>query len=187
MKLILKNFRCFSNLELTIPDKGLVLLYGDSGVGKSSIIKAIHFCLFGKEQKVIAIGQKSCSVEMEIDDWKIIRTKNPSHLTLITPNGKVEDDVAKQMIISRFGEHFLLTNYIAQKSVNSFFALSNVDKTTFLHQLTMQQFDINSFKGRLKNKIKDRRNNIISISSEIAIYESMIDQEEMREGRTGPG
>ena len=128
MKLILQNFRCFRDLTIELPDKGLVLLWGHSGVGKSTLLKAIHFALFGKEQKVVTTGEKKCSVTLvlpkfEGDEWTIVRTKSPTHLRLNTPDGSFEDDVAQQMILNRFGDHFLLTNYIAQKSVNSFFAL----------------------------------------------------------------
>ena len=186
MKLTLKNFRCFPSLTLDLPDKGIVLLWGNSGVGKSSILKAIHFVLFGKELKVITLGEKKCSVSLTLEDptygqWEITRTKGPTHLRLTTLEGKFEDDVAQQMILSRFGDHFVLTNYIAQKSVNSFFGLSNTEKTAFLHHLTIQQFDIDSFKGKIKHKIKDRRTALTRLSSEVATYRVMFD-EECKEG-----
>lgn len=183
MKLVLKNFRCFTNLTLDLPSKGLVLLWGNSGVGKSSILKAINFVLYGKEQKVVTLGEKKCSVCMSLDEeeagdrWQITRTKGPTHLVLQTEEGKFEDDVAQQMIYSRFGEHFFLTNYIAQKSVNSFFGLSNTEKTAFLHRLTIQQFDIDSFKGKIKNKIKDRRLALAGITSEVSTYRTLLEEE----------
>ena len=186
MKLILQNFRCFRDLTIELPDKGLVLLWGHSGVGKSTLLKAIHFALFGKEQKVVTTGEKKCSVTLvlpkyEGDEWTIVRTKSPTHLRLNTLDGSFEDDVAQQMILNRFGDHFLLTNYIAQKSVNSFFALSNADKTTFLHHLTLQQFDVETLKNKIKSKIRDRKSALATLSGEVGTLRVMLEQEELIE------
>ena len=186
MKLILQNFRCFRDLTIELPDKGLVLLWGHSGVGKSTLLKAIHFALFGKEQKVVTTGEKKCSVTLvlpkyEGDEWTIVRTKSPTHLRLNTQDGSFEDDVAQQMILNRFGDHFLLTNYIAQKSVNSFFALSNADKTTFLHHLTLQQFDVETLKNKIKSKIRDRKSALATLSGEVGTLRVMLEQEELIE------
>jgi DNA repair protein SbcC/Rad50 len=187
MKLILQNFRCFRDLTIEFPDKGLVLLWGHSGVGKSTLLKAIHFALFGKEQKVVTNGEKKCSVTLvlprrtEGDEWTIFRTKNPTYLRLTTIEGSFEDEVAQQMILNRFGDHFLLTNYIAQKSVNSFFALSNADKTTFLHHLTLQQFDVDSLKNKIKSKIRDRKSALATLSGEVGTLRVMLEQEELTE------
>ena len=45
MKLTLKNFRCYSERTFDFGEKGLLLLSGHSGVGKTSIILAINFAL----------------------------------------------------------------------------------------------------------------------------------------------
>ena len=174
MKLILKNFRCFLDKTIEIPDKGLILLSGQSGSGKSSILKAINFALYGKETKVVTVGKKKCSVEYHIDTWVIKRTKNPTYLNLKINEDEYQDSVAQNLINERFGDNFLLTNYIQQKAINSFFSLSNVDKTSFLHKLTVQKFDIESLKNKIKLKIKERRNAMLTISSEISTYKTMM-------------
>ncbi|RLD21546.1 MAG: hypothetical protein DRI69_03760 [Bacteroidetes bacterium] len=43
-KLDLKNFRLFSNFELEMPDSNLIVLVGNNGAGKTSILDAIALC-----------------------------------------------------------------------------------------------------------------------------------------------
>lgn len=60
MHLILENFRCHGKLSVEFPDSGLVLISGDSGAGKSTILNAIQFALYGSVKKPYPLnGKKS--------------------------------------------------------------------------------------------------------------------------------
>ena len=50
---------------LDLGDDNFTLLTGKSGVGKTTIFDAISFVLYGKGQKVIMHGKKSCKVVFE--------------------------------------------------------------------------------------------------------------------------
>ena len=68
-KIILNNIRSYSErMEITIP-KGKILFQGDIGSGKSTILSAIEFGLFGlgdiDGNNLIRIGKKKCSVKVE--------------------------------------------------------------------------------------------------------------------------
>jgi len=77
-KLFLKNIRSYENLEIEFP-KGSVLLAGDIGSGKTSILLGLQFALFGLQP-----GQKGASIlrqgadsacarlEMDIDGESVI-------------------------------------------------------------------------------------------------------------------
>ena len=77
-KLNLRNIRSYEELELKFP-KGSVLLSGEIGAGKTSILLGLQFALFGLQP-----GQKGASIlrqgtdnayarlEMEVDEEKII-------------------------------------------------------------------------------------------------------------------
>ena len=166
MKLKLENFRCFKNIELNFPNYGTILLWGNSGIGKTTIFKAINFVLYGKEQKIVKNGEKKCKVELIKDNFHIIRTKGPSHLTLLTESGKFEDDVAQSKIDDLFGKDFLLTGYMAQKGLESFFYLSNVEKSAFLQKLSLKDVDVENIRRKTRDIIRDRKDKLISVSTE---------------------
>ena len=77
-KLKLTNIRSYENLEIEFP-KGAILLSGDIGAGKTSILLALQFALFGlqpgqKGASLIRNGtnEASVSLEIEIDGKSII-------------------------------------------------------------------------------------------------------------------
>jgi DNA repair exonuclease SbcCD ATPase subunit len=178
MKLILQNFRCHRTREFNFPSVGTVLLDGPSGAGKTSIFKAINFALFGKEQKVTTLGEKKTKVVLHIADTIITRTKNPSHLTVALGNGDLlQDDAAQAHINATFGQNFLLTSYVAQKSVEGFFSLSDAEKTAFLHKISMQDFDVDSLKGKLKGKVKERKLTLASARGQVLALLQVCDAE----------
>ena len=97
MKLKLHNFRCHSDSEYEFPDLGLVLLSGNSGSGKSTILKAILYALFGSKavRKPYSFGTNTCSVTLEFMGMKIHRTNRPNRVTV---NGDLEDAAAQSFI-----------------------------------------------------------------------------------------
>ena len=140
--IILKNFRCYKYKRIDFLDKGLSLLCGKSGNGKSSIMMAIHFALFGTGTKIIKRGETSCSVELVFDDLKIIRTKKPNQVIV---NDIYEDDVAQNIINKKFGEMFHITGYIEQNASNSFIIMNPTDKLHFLEKFVNRILNLPKF------------------------------------------
>ncbi|RLG14256.1 MAG: hypothetical protein DRN66_02540, partial [Candidatus Nanohalarchaeota archaeon] len=77
-KLFLKNIRIFEEETINFP-RGVVLLEGDIGSGKTTILKSIEFALFGagpnlRASTLLKKGQTSASVNllMEIDGKSIM-------------------------------------------------------------------------------------------------------------------
>jgi DNA repair exonuclease SbcCD ATPase subunit len=162
MKLVLNNFRCFKELTLELPENGTILLWGTSGIGKTTIFKAINFVLYGKEQKVVKHGEKKCKVEFHFNDIVVIRTKVPNHLTLKKSNGdEYADEPAQKEIEKIFGRDFLLTSYMAQKGTESFFNLSNNEKSSFLQKLSLKDFDVESIRRKTRDIIKERKDKLL--------------------------
>lgn len=143
MKLKLNNFGCHRSFELEIPDKGMILLSGHSGQGKSSILRAISYVFFGKINRPYTHGTTSCKVEL---DWtlpsgvhlNIIRTSKPSRLTLLLDGDSYEDEEAQGIISSNLNmdaDTFSIISYCEQGTNSSLLSVSSQDQLSFLQEL----------------------------------------------------
>jgi exonuclease SbcC len=177
MKLILKNFKCYDSREFIFADSGLSLITGNSGSGKSSILQAIYFALYGTGSKIVKFGEKSCRVELYIeglkDGYHIVRTKGPNRLIV---NDIYEDISAQEIINQEFGNSYNITGYISQNAVNSFIHMSPIEKLSFLEKFTFSDIDLSSIKKRSKDLIKEKNDNLVSISSQLELATGMVDQ-----------
>ena len=198
MRLQLHNFRCFQSLDLLFPQNGTAILWGNSGIGKTSIFKAINFVLYGKEQKVTKFGEKKCKVKLDIDVNEttclvITRTKNPTHLSLkkityATPSERIdelrtidsetflEDDSAQSTIEQYFGKDFLLTSYMSKKGIENFFTLSSNEKAIFLQKLALKEFDVDQIRKKVRDILRLRKDTLISIQTKKEIYQLDLDK-----------
>ena len=152
MKLKLKNFRCYEDEVFDFGDKGLTLLSGSSGKGKTTLLMAIDFALFGTGTKIVANGKKSCSVELEFGGLKIVRKKGPNHLLV---NDKYEDDAGEAIIQEKFGKIFNSVSYIPQNLKKTFVLISPTDRLEFLETFAFNNFDVSNLKDRAKAVIKE--------------------------------
>ncbi len=176
MKLILNNFRCFKDTTIELPDKGTILLWGTSGIGKTTIFKAINFVLYGKEQKVVKHGEKKCKVVMHFKDIIITRTKVPNHLIFKKGDDEKRDDPAQHEIDKLFGKDFLLTSYMAQKGTENFFNLSSNEKSAFLQKLSLKDFDVEGIRRKVRDTIKQRKDKLLVNSTEYKMIKKELDE-----------
>ena len=90
-KLRWKNLLSTGNVftEINLCEKDMTLIVGQNGAGKSTILDALSFVLFGKPfrkinkpQLINSITQKNCVVEIEFsigtNEYKIIRGMKPT-------------------------------------------------------------------------------------------------------------
>jgi exonuclease SbcC len=104
-RLILKNFKRFRNDEIRFKD-GITGILGNNGTGKSSIVQAIFFALYGVQATGIAADfivsgfagpKEKCEVRLDFriggDNYTVLRTfkkgKTVSHDALFHQNGKL--------------------------------------------------------------------------------------------------
>ena len=178
MKIILKNFKCYKDSSFDLGEKGSVLIQGYSGIGKSSILNGIFFCLFGQGNDIIKDGEKNCSVQLILDDnSNIIRTKRPNTLTFIDKNGnEIHDDEAQNKISSIFGNNYNITGYISQDCNDSFIMLSPSDKLEFLENFIFKNFDIVEKREKCKSMIKKREQELEKCVREIELNTKILEE-----------
>ena len=179
MKIKLENFRCYENKEFDLGDNGLVLISGASGAGKSTILNAIYFCLFGEGNKIVSHGKTSCKVEMEINlnkHMKISRTKRPNRLVLEVDDDTIQDQAAQDIINRLFGDMFDVSGYISQNGANSFILMNPADKLTFLERFAFKDIDLTNIKGRCKAVIKKRHDQHIKSIAEYEMANKVVSE-----------
>ena len=186
MKLTLTNFRCYEKQTFDI-GKGLVLLSGPSGVGKSTICIAINFVLFGVGNKVVSQGKNSCNVELEFDNVKIQRSKRPNRLIYIDEyNNHHEDDSAQSIINDKFGEMFGVTGYISQNALNSFIVLSPVEKLEFFEKFAFQDTKLDLIKERNRQETKSRYELMLKTIAQLETTKELFEQMKLPDKVTFP-
>lgn len=186
MKVILENFRCYSKKNFEIPDKGLVLLSGESGKGKTTFIQSIIYALFGKcSVKPYSHGTKNCTVTLEYKDIKINRQHKgtPYKLKVYYEDQEYTDDTAQTVINKYFGlnyDEFMVTSYVPQRSKSSVISMTPVDQLHFIEKLAFTDEVRKDFQLRFKNKLKETQDLISYTEGKISSLEEHYQKEKER-------
>lgn len=143
MFLKLTNFKFHRDYSIIIPEEGMTLLCGPSGIGKTAILNSISFGLYGKIKRPYSHTTKTCSVELKSEKYKIhiIRSKNPNKLSVTYNNKKYEEkSVAQAVIDSVFKmDHskFAISSFFDHKKINSLISMSPSEQLNFVEKLAL--------------------------------------------------
>ena len=180
-KIELENYRCYSTHSITFND-GLNVIAGENGSGKTTIVEAIAFALFGnkltrgKANAWVSHGKKHGKVVLHLDNYIITRGDNEQHVA--TTDGEI---IARQHVgIDEWMEAtyglnadlFSTSNYIAQKDIESFSGLQPAEKIKRIEKLL--RIDVlDSIKDNSKAKLKLLRSELRSMENKLknAVYE----------------
>ena len=171
----MKNFRCYEDITFDLGESGITLISAPSGYGKSTILNGIYFALFGVGNKVTSFGKTSCLVNLEFEDLKITRTKRPNRLVVSCgTEDEYEDEVAQQIINSKFGENFDVTGYISQNAMNSFIMMNPLEKLSFLERFAFKDIDLNDIKMKCKANITKTHDELVANESQLELVNKVI-------------
>lgn len=147
------EFRCWQNLSIQAPIGGITLIKGNSGIGKTTILQGITWCLYGnirlvapnhmEKAKTHVIIQFPYNVNGTNVTLTINRQKNPNRLILSYNDALYEDKVAQSIIDDLFGTYdiWLASCYIGQGIRNNFLTASNIGKMEMLNSLAFHEED----------------------------------------------
>lgn len=205
-KITAQNFLSWKELVFDVT-KGATLIDGwneddqrSEGSGKSAVLNAISWCIFGKLPKdanvddVIKDGESSCVVVLDFDNGdSIVRSRKPNELFIskggITVKGK--DARETQTFIEEYVgcnfETFCQSVYFAQNYDKKFLSANQEEKGKILSSIqNLQIFDKarketmdllkleNEKIVTLKNQVTVQENNLNNYKSQQALVESFI-------------
>lgn len=196
-RIYLENYRIHEKLEVEF-DKGINLLLGENGKGKSSILEAIGYALFGSDLRgtqkdAIQYGKKSAKIQVEftgVDGEEYIVTRKLPGTTSIYRKSNPElelqgkEDRIRELCGIRGDIKDVYDNVIVAKQnefISSFKATAKDREKTFDKvfntEIYREIYDGYSkdVEGKYKNEIAIEENSIKSIS------EVMEDSQEVKE------
>lgn len=163
------QFRCWENLVIEAPVGGITLIKGNSGVGKTTILQGITWCLYGNIRLVTPnhLDKAKTKVTIEcpytlngINGLLVVeRQKNPNRF-LVSHEGlenTYEDKVAQSLINDIFGNYdiWLASCYIGQGCRNTFLTAPNTGKMDLLNSIAFHEEDPTTYIERIDTIITE--------------------------------
>lgn len=172
MKITIKRFRSYGKKTVySFDDDSINLLTGPSGAGKSTVLEAIAWCLYGKEQQIYpkknkSSSEKKTSVKIEFKGVEIYRSKPPDCLKVTVDSFLYLDKEAQDYIYNLFGskELWYSSSYIRQNQSNYLISLPNNKKFEILKELTFgmsENENVDSYEEKTDQEILKTKKEII--------------------------
>lgn len=138
LNVIIEGFRCHGSYSMSCTD-GLTLLRGTSGIGKSSIMEAIYWCLYGTLRNIYnpLHPNRRCKVTVECDNIIVSRSTKPTSLSVIYQDKTYGIEGGQDIIQYVFGSKdiFLSSSYISQGSKHNWIELTTDEKLTCIESI----------------------------------------------------
>jgi DNA repair exonuclease SbcCD ATPase subunit len=192
-----KNFLSTGNSpnKVLLNKSQTTLIIGKNGEGKSTILDALCFSLFGKPfrninkgQLVNSINGKGCVVEIEFDingkEYKIIRGIKPNIFEIWQDGEMINQDAASRDYQKILEQQVLKLNY---KTFTQVVILGSASFVPFMQLPTTQRreviediLDIRIFSTMnqlLKEKVQETKDAITAIENEISTAKTKVDSQ----------
>ena len=166
-RIVLKNYRVYDDLDMSFEE--LQIIKGRNGTGKTTIVEAIGFALFGsalqrgKANEWIKEGHKDGGVVLYIDNHIIKRSNTLAVVEDLDGNVVARNRTGIVEWVEReYGltaELYRTSFYIGQKDIGAFAALAPLERTKRVEKLLrIDRLDV--IKTQAKDKAKEVNNNL---------------------------
>ena len=192
-----KNFLSTGNSpnKVLLNKSQTTLIIGKNGEGKSTILDALCFSLFGKPFRSINKGQlvnsingKNCVVEVEFDingkEYKIIRGIKPNIFEIYINDDLVNQDAAVRDYQKVLEQQILKLNY---KTFTQVVILGSASFVPFMQLPTTQRREViedildirifSTMNGLLKEKAQETKDAIAKLENEIDTAKTKVDSQ----------
>lgn len=166
-RVVLRNFGSWKYLDFPLSDQGLVLLTGPTGSGKSTIFRAIYWCLFGKTPEGHRVsdlcrhGTNKCYVRLDFFKtppgmapmpfsitrfrnhpvWKNKVSITGRGIAKVDPDSLVEDtDPLIEQLVGFGPDVFSKVFYFVQRDTRRFSSMTDSERKVFLETITHGAF-----------------------------------------------
>ncbi|MCL2156442.1 MAG: AAA family ATPase [Methanobrevibacter sp.] len=202
-KIKIENFRLYKNVEVNFPksENDIHILIGDNGVGKTTLLNAIIWCLYGDEPQTYsndvllprlntsAGSDSDVVVELHVktNDSRIVykRTqifKNGTSRgdaileTFVTTDGQTERASDPEWEVTKFVPGPISDFYFFDgERLDNYFKSSNIEHEIFI----LSHIDLlEDMEDRLKTKYKDYNTSATKFSTEIEELERELEKKE---------
>jgi DNA repair exonuclease SbcCD ATPase subunit len=193
-KLKYKNFLSTGNhfTEINLDQNNMTLIVGSNGSGKSTMLDALCFGLFGKAfrninkgQLINSINAKDCVVEIEFTtgnkSYRIVRGIKPNLFEIYCDNNLINQDASVRDYQEHLEKFILKLNYksftqivvLGSASFTPFMQLSASDRRTIIEDLLDIQI-FSRMNGVLKDKTSILKNEITDAKYEFDLKKEKI-------------
>jgi len=175
MEVHIKNFRCIKERRVVF-NKGVNLLKGDRGTGKSTIFEAVRWCLYGGMKNIVPFEDEKAKISVTVsisNDVSVNRCNRPEKIVFSKNKNIYEGDEAKEKILEEFGTRELweTSSYLRQKDRNFLLQACQKDRTEIIKELIFAQEEGNEWKERFNLYKEELRVQNSIKSGEISILE----------------
>lgn len=164
MYLYIKGFRTIQQYECEFHPESITLISGPSGVGKTTLMNAIFWCLYGTLKNVRKFGTKtgSCIVKIDLGNIKIARSKSPENLLVEESledgsSTTYKDDEAQERIVNLYGSSMIWMSscYLSQGTRNKFLESPPSERLSLLSELCFSNHSPEEYIEKIDEKMKD--------------------------------
>lgn len=165
MLVIIDSFRYHATYTLDVK-KGITLISGRSGVGKSTIFRAIQWCLYGKLQHYTPILKPRAKTTVTIiyphptgEKWEIMRQGHPNLFRITVGERVYSGPDAEALISEHFGSEdvFLSCCYLEQMKRNHLLSLPQTERLKILHHLSFSNTSPEEIKKAIASAISETK------------------------------